>query len=204
MSRKALSNFILLWSATVLSSSLATAANDARILTSASAVPGNVFPAAAASVRIRVQNVGTTTWTAGAAYRLGAQDNPAIARVELIPDRLASRRDDVFDRCGGNGRQDLQCLFRAGRASPRARPPDETLGCFPSERSRSVSATCVRGYRWTCRSCAHPPGGVLAAERARSLRDWHGLSHRRRCRSPCSPSGQAVACARRRSRSRTR
>ena len=48
------------------------AANNAEIVVSGSSVPGSMTPGSTASVRIRVRNNGTTTWSAGALYRLGA------------------------------------------------------------------------------------------------------------------------------------
>lgn len=53
----------------------AFAANDAAILPAESSVPTSGFPGATVSVRVRVRNLGTTTWSASQAYRLGAQDN---------------------------------------------------------------------------------------------------------------------------------
>ncbi len=61
--------------ATALLATETFAANDGAILFSESAVPSPVFPGAAVTVRVRVQNLGTTSWSASQDYRLGAQDN---------------------------------------------------------------------------------------------------------------------------------
>ena len=71
MIRKTLPLLPLLFVATLVATS-ANAANDAQILSAESAVPSAIFPGGTATVRVRVRNTGTTTWTAGQGYRLGA------------------------------------------------------------------------------------------------------------------------------------
>ena len=59
----------------------AQAANGAEILTSGSSVPGSMNAGSTAPVRVRVRNTGTTTWTAGTLYRLGALPSGSFNQV---------------------------------------------------------------------------------------------------------------------------
>jgi hypothetical protein len=57
----------------------AGAANDASIPSGSSQVPAALAPGASGSVVVRVVNTGSTTWTAGEAYRLGAAPSNRLA-----------------------------------------------------------------------------------------------------------------------------
>ena len=69
----------LAWLSAALLASSAESANNALIDVAGSSVPGSMAAGSTASVRVRVKNTGTTSWSPGALHRLGSAGGNQLA-----------------------------------------------------------------------------------------------------------------------------